>query len=103
MIALTSLSRPVLTRAQRWQISEDGWLPAAHRTDSPNFDARTEGHSPRLLVIHAISLPPDTFGGTGIDELFTNRLNPDEHPYYKEIAHLKVSAHFLIRRNGELV
>jgi AmpD protein len=56
-----------------------------------------------LLVIHHISLPPGKFGGKGIVELFTNRLNPAAHPYYAAIAGMKVSAHFLIRRGGELI
>ncbi len=55
-----------------------------------------------LLVIHAISLPPGCFGGPGIEELFTNRLDPAAHPYYREIAALRVSSHFLIRRDGGL-
>ncbi len=56
-----------------------------------------------LLVIHNISLPPGEFGGPGIVELFTNRLDPRAHPYYREIQGRKVSSHFLIRRDGELI
>jgi N-acetyl-anhydromuramoyl-L-alanine amidase len=56
-----------------------------------------------LVVVHAISLPPDCFGGPGVEQLFTNRLDPAEHPYYAAIEHLRVSAHFFIRRDGELV
>jgi AmpD protein len=56
-----------------------------------------------LLVIHNISLPPGEFGGTGIAELFTNRLDAAAHPYYATVAGAKVSAHFLIRRDGELL
>jgi len=103
MISLTNAARPSLTRATRWQIDQDGWLPAAHRLDSPNFDTRPEGITPHLLVIHAISLPPDTFGTSHIDALFTNTLDPNADPYFATIQHLKVSAHFLIRRNGELM
>ncbi len=55
-----------------------------------------------LIVIHAISLPPDQFGGQGVEQLFTNTLDPTEHPYYAEIAHLRVSAHFFIQRDGAL-
>lgn len=54
-------------------------------------------------MIHNISLPPGIFGGNGIVELFTNRLDPHEHPYYAEIAHLKVSAHLLLRRDGSAI
>jgi AmpD protein len=69
---------------------------------SPNCDARPAGCAINLLVIHHISLPPGVFGGTGIFELFTNRLDPAAHPYYATVAGMKVSAHFLIRRDGEL-
>jgi len=72
------------------------WVP------SPNFDERPEGAKVELLVIHNISLPPGEFGGPWIDALFQNRLDPDAHPYFAEIANLEVSAHFLIRRDGEL-
>jgi AmpD protein len=56
-----------------------------------------------LIVIHKISLPPNQYGGNGVIELFTNCLNPKEHPYYAEIAGLKVSSHFFIRRDGALL
>lgn len=56
-----------------------------------------------LIVIHNISLPPSQYGGNGIIELFTNQLNPNEHPFYAEIYTRRVSAHFLIRRNGSLI
>jgi AmpD protein len=80
-----------------------GWLPVATREPSPNFDARPQGATIDLIVIHAISLPPDEFDGPGIIELFTNRLDPAAHPYYASICALRVSAHFLIRRDGELI
>ncbi|MES2205809.1 MAG: 1,6-anhydro-N-acetylmuramyl-L-alanine amidase AmpD [Pseudomonadota bacterium] len=89
--------------ASRWQVGADGWLPAAHSCISPNYDERPLNVYPKILVVHAISLPPDHFGGRDIDALFTNTLNPAAHPYYESIAHLKVSAHFLIRRDGELM
>ena len=56
-----------------------------------------------LIVIHSISLPPGQYGGEGIEQLFTNQLNADEHPYYAQIAGLRVSSHFLIKRDGALV
>ncbi|MFZ3036916.1 MAG: 1,6-anhydro-N-acetylmuramyl-L-alanine amidase AmpD [Rugosibacter sp.] len=83
--------------------SDAGWVPAAQRILSPNFDDRPPGGEVSLIVIHAISLPPAQFGGAGIVDLFTNQLAPEAHPYYREIAGLKVSAHFLIRRQGELI
>jgi AmpD protein len=70
---------------------------------SPNYDERPPGCEINLLVIHNISLPPDEFVGDGVIELFTNRLEPEAHPYYRSICGLKVSAHFFIRRNGETI
>jgi len=85
------------------RLDPQGWLSGARRIDSPNADARPEGSAVRLVVVHNISLPPDQFGGPGVIELFTNRLDPDAHPYYAQIAGLRVSAHFFIRRDGELI
>lgn len=70
---------------------------------SPNHDERVDKEAPYLLVIHNISLPPYVFGGPYIEQLFTNCLEVDHHPFFKEIQHLRVSAHFLIRRDGEIV
>ncbi|WP_088178869.1 1,6-anhydro-N-acetylmuramyl-L-alanine amidase AmpD [Thauera butanivorans] len=70
---------------------------------SPNFDERPEGESIRLIVVHAISLPPERFGGPGVAQLFTNTLDPDEYPYYASIHHLRVSAHYFIRRDGTVI
>ncbi len=70
---------------------------------SPNFDDRPADAVVDLLVVHNISLPPGEFGGPGIVDLFMNRLDPAAHPYYGGIAHLQVSAHFLVRRDGELI
>lgn len=70
---------------------------------SPNYDARPEGVVPNVVVVHAISLPPDSFGGPGVEQLFTNTLDPAEHPYYADIHHLRVSAHYFVRRDGEVV
>jgi AmpD protein len=70
---------------------------------SPNCDARPAGEPISLLVVHAISLPPGEFGGSGIQRLFTNCLDPAEHPYYAAIDGLRVSAHFLVRRDGSLI
>lgn len=81
---------------------QDHWLIDAERVPSPNFDDRPDGRID-LLVIHSISLPPGEFGGPYIEQLFTNKLVPEFHPYFREIAQLKVSAHLLIRRNGELI
>lgn len=91
---------PEATMNGVWQ---DGWYRPAQKIESPNHDARPEGVAIDLVVIHAISLPPGEYGGDGVAQLFTNRLNPDEHPYYAGIAGLKVSSHFFIRRDGALI
>ena len=70
---------------------------------SPNCDARPAGMPIELVVVHNISLPPGEFGGPGIVDLFLNRLRPEAHPYYAGIAQLRVSAHFLIRRDGAMI
>lgn len=70
---------------------------------SPNCDARPESAKIDVIVIHCISLPPHCYGGDFIEQFFTNRLDSTAHTYFKEIATLKVSAHFLIKRNGELI
>ena len=82
---------------------EDGWLVDARRVPSPHHDGRPEDEKPTLLVVHNISLPPGEFGGPWIDALFTGTIDPDAHPFFAEIAHLRVSAHCLIRRDGEVV
>jgi len=85
------------------RIDTAGLVESARYAPSPNCDGRPDGCSIDLLVIHHISLPPGEFGGPGIIELFTNRLDPAGHPAYAAIAGSEVSAHFLIRRNGELI
>ncbi|EXI73625.1 MAG TPA: 1,6-anhydro-N-acetylmuramyl-L-alanine amidase AmpD [Candidatus Accumulibacter phosphatis] len=84
-------------------ISAAGWLDGALRIDSPNCDERPAGETVSLIVVHAISLPPASFGGDAITRLFTNRLDAAAHPYFAQIGGLRVSAHFLIRRDGELI
>jgi N-acetyl-anhydromuramoyl-L-alanine amidase len=85
------------------ELDADGVLARARQIPSPNFDDRPAGCAIELLVIHNISLPPAQFGGPGIVDFFTNRLDPQAHPYYREIAGMKVSSHFLVRRDGELI
>lgn len=80
-----------------------GRLVPARAVDSPNCDERPLDSPINLLVIHGISLPPGEYGGPWIDDLFTNRLDPTAHPYFREVAGLRVSAHLLIRRDGEVV
>ena len=78
-----------------------GWCDSARRCPSPNCNARPDGEV-SLLVIHNISLPPGQFGTGEVENLFLNRLDPQAHPYFAGIAHLQVSAHFLIARDGAL-
>lgn len=70
---------------------------------SPNRDARPVDTSLQLVVVHGISLPPGEFGGHHIEQLFLNQLRVDEHPYFKTVEGLKVSAHLLIRRDGSVI
>lgn len=81
---------------------EQGWLDGVRRVPSPNCDARPNAEI-SLLVLHSISLPPGQFGGEAIEQLFTNRLDPAVHPFFATIDGLRVSAHLLIRRDGECV
>ena len=71
--------------------------------DSPNQDERPPGTEISLVVLHSISLPPGEYAGDAIERLFTNCLDPQAHPYFREICGLQVSAHFLVRRDGSLV
>ena len=84
-------------------IDSKGWCMAAMRFDSPNQNDRPENQAVDLLVIHNISLPPGEFGGPYITDLFLNRLDCDRHPFFDQLRALKVSSHFLIRRNGSLI
>ena len=90
-------------RRRRLAIDAGGRARPARWIPSPNHDARPAGTALSLIVVHGISLPPGAFGGDGIVELFTNRLDAAAHPYYATIAALRVSAHFFIRRDGELI
>ena len=80
-----------------------GLLAEARQCPSPNYDERPEGCLADLIVLHHISLPPYEFGGAAIDQLFTNQLDPNAHPFFAQICHLRVASHLLIRRNGEIV
>ena len=85
------------------RIGADGLASDARQAPSPNQDERPAGATVSLLLLHCISLPPGEYGGDAIERLFTNRLEAGAHPYFQEIASLKVSAHFLLRRDGEVV
>jgi AmpD protein len=84
-------------------VDERGVASGVRFVASSNFDERPAGIAVTLLVVHGISLPPGTFGGDAVLALFTNRLDPCAHPYYAQLAGLRVAAHFLIRRDGEVI
>jgi len=79
------------------------WVGGARRVPSPNSDSRPPGTEISLVVLHSISLPRGKYGGDAIERLFTNRLDPSAHPSFADLAGLRVSSHFLIRRGGELL
>jgi AmpD protein len=83
--------------------SATGLVRSARQVISPNYDDRPEGVAIEALIIHAISLPPGKYGGLHVEKFFCNQLGIDEHPYFSEIAGIRVSAHFFISRSGELV
>lgn len=80
-----------------------GWLDSARHVPSPNFGPRPAGEPISMVVVHSISLPPGVYGGNEVEQLFTNQLDWTAHPYFEQIKGAEVSAHFFIRRNGELV
>jgi AmpD protein len=80
----------------------DGWLKRAVRVESPNHGPRPAGSPVDLIVVHSISLPPGEYGGTFVQQLFTNQLDWDAHPYFQQIRGAEVSAHFYIQRAGRL-
>jgi len=83
--------------------TDSGLVEQARQCPSPNHDARPDDVEPAMLVLHGISLPPGEFGGPEIEQLFSNELDWDAHPYFNEIRGLEVSSHLLIRRDGELI
>jgi AmpD protein len=84
-------------------IDVSGFLKGARFVPSPNFDERPPDIPISLLVVHAISLPPQRFGGNEVVEFFTNRLDAAAHPFFETLRDLRVSAHFFIRRDGAVI
>lgn len=84
---------------QDWQ---SGWYKPAQQLPSPNFGPRPVHADIDLVVIHSISLPPGQYGTGAVQQLFTNKLDWDTHPYYQGIRGLEVSSHFFITRQGEI-
>ena len=83
-----------------WQ---EGWWTLARHCPSPNFGPRLAGRPITLAVVHSISLPPGQYGGPEIEQLFTNQLDWEAHPYFQQIRGMEVSSHFVIRRDGEVI
>jgi len=86
-----------------YEVDADGWCRDVTRYDSPNFDARPPGADITLLVIHNISLPAGQFGAPHVSDLFTGRLDYNAHPSFSDLRGLKVSSHFLLRRDGRVI
>jgi AmpD protein len=84
------------------RVGRDGWVAGIEHRPSPNFDARPVGCKIDLLVIHNISLPPGQFGGGRVQQLFTNALPTAAHPFFGQLATARVSAHFLVERDGRI-
>ena len=82
---------------------QSGLIDGSRYLASPNHDDRPNSEDIGLIVIHNISLPPEQFGGDYINQLFTNCLCEDDHPFFAEISHLRVSSHVLILRNGDVI
>ena len=82
---------------------DEGWVRGARRVPSPNADARPAGVEISLIVVHSINLPPGEFGGPWVERLFTNSLPTTAHPYFRDLADARVSAHALVRRDGSVV
>jgi AmpD protein len=85
------------------RLGADGRVTGIRQVESPNSDERPAGEAVTLLVVHSISLPPGCFSGDAVERLFTNRLDVAAHPYYEQLAGMRVSAHFFIRRDGETI
>ena len=85
------------------RLGDDGWVEGARRAASPNRDERAAGEMISLLLLHCISLPAGEYGGRVIEDLFNNCVDCAAHPGFAQLRDLRVSAHFLVRRDGELV
>lgn len=89
--------------ARAIDVGSEGWLDSARRVASPNCDDRPPATVIDTLIVHSISLPPERYEGDAIQRLFTNHLDLAAHPYFERLRDVRVSAHFLLRRRGELL
>lgn len=85
------------------KLDAQGWLSGVRRVVSPNHDVRPPYTPIDLLVIHNISLPPNEYGGDAVERFFTNTLDHSAHPYFEQLRGVRVSSHFLVRRDGQIV
>ncbi len=85
-----------------FDVGHTGWYQGAETCESPNFGPRPDQADIDLIVVHAISLPPGEYGGQAVQQLFTNQLDWEAHPYFQSIRGLQVSSHFFIERTGKL-
>jgi AmpD protein len=93
-----------VNKAQSALVIENGWLADAEKHKSPHFSVRCPDDGEiSLAVIHNISLPPGQFGGNEITDFFLGKLDCSTHPFFAEIAGVRVSAHCLIRRDGHII
>lgn len=95
-----------MTTEQQLTIKINGWLEPRENIrfkPSPNFDERPNNEDPSLLVIHNISLPPNQFNGDAVTDFFQNKLDYSLDPWLENIRDVKVSAHFFIRRTGQII
>ena len=99
----TTINNMTADETRQFRISAKGFLSPARQCPSPNCDDRPDDCEPVLIILHGISLPPGEFGGPYIEQLFTNSLDWEGHSYFRTIKGMEVSAHVLIRRDGEVV
>ena len=83
-------------------IGKDGWIEGIHHVHSPHYAPRPDGTTVTLVVIHSICLPEGEYGGCDVADLFTGTLDCRRHPTYASLENLRVSAHFFIRRDGQM-
>lgn len=85
------------------RVDAEGWFAGIRRAPSPHADERPPGGRAELVVIHGVSLPPGEFGGPWVEDFFVGRLDVSRHPYFAEIATLRVAPHVFVQRNGAAV
>lgn len=102
-VSAATVASTVTAAAPDTSAWDAGWLASASRIESPNQGPRPADARVTLAIVHSISLPPGVYGGREIEQLFTNKLAWDTHPYFERIRGVTVSAHFVVRRDGSLL